>query len=262
MMDKPIWKRLSFGLIVILGLALGPEEDAMGDSLKKTIDMVVAINTAASKAQNRIDNIDDQADQLISQYRDLERQRESLRVYNEQIEKLVVAQRARMDDIQNQINDAAMMGRELTPLMFRMLDNLEEFINLDVPFMREERTARIKGLRETMNKTDVADSEKFRQVLDAYLVELEHGKVIEEYKGKLTLDGAEREVEFLKIGRLALVYRSIDGKKMGVWDREAKDWQELPRKFFSSVQKGFRMARKQSAPNLIHLPVSAPKEVQ
>ena len=111
MIEKGIWKKVGFGLIVVLGMALGPEESAQGGSLKKNIDLVVAMNTAAAKAQAQIDKIDDQATDLITQYRDLERQKESLRVYNEQIEKLVVAQRAKMEKIQQEINDAAMIGR-------------------------------------------------------------------------------------------------------------------------------------------------------
>jgi len=260
MIEKGIWKKVGFGLIVVLGMALGPEESAQGGSLKKNIDLVVAMNTAAAKAQ--IDKIDDQSTDLITQYRDLERQKESLRVYNEQIEKLVVAQRAKMEKIQQEINDAAMIGRELTPLMFRMLDNLEQFIKLDIPFMMEERMKRVGELRETMNNSGIEDSEKFRQILDAYVIELEYGKFIDEYKGKLKLGGQEVEVEFLMIGRLVLVYRSIDGAKLGIWDQGKKAWQDLSREYFGAIQKGFRMARKQAAPGLIHLPVPAPKEVQ
>ncbi len=262
MNKKGFLKKVGFGLIVVLGMVLISAEDVSSQSLKKTIDMVVAINTAATKAQNQIDQVDDSTGQLTNRYRDLERQGESLRVYNEQIEKLVVAQRAKMEKLQKEINDVAMIGRELTPLMFRMLDNLEEFVSLDIPFMMEERNTRIKNLRELMNDSSKEDSEKFRQILDAYLIELDYGKTIDEYKGKVTVDGREFEVDFFMVGRLALVYKSIDGTKIGIWNQEKRAWEPLSQEYLTAVKKGFRMAKKQSAPGLIHLPVQAPKDAK
>ena len=112
-----------------------------------------------------------------------------------------------------------------------------------------------------MNLSDVPDSEKARRILEAYQIENEYGRTIEAYKATLAIDsGPERTLELLRIGRVALIYRTLDGTEAGYWDRDDKGWKKLPERFRTSVRKGFRIARRQAAPDLIRLPVPAPKE--
>jgi hypothetical protein len=247
---------------VVVAIALAPGDVARGDDLQDAIRLIVAQNTAAAKAQSRIERIDDDTDKLVTQYREIQRQIESLKVYEEQIQKLVVVQRKQMEDLQKQINDAAMVGRGITPLMFRMLDSLEEFVKLDVPFLLEERTKRLADLRNMMNQSDISDSDKYRRILEAYQIENEYGRTIEAYGARLKIGSEERTVDFLKIGRIVLVYKSIDGNIMGIWDKEAGQWKDLSKEYENSVQLGFRMARKQAAPDLVRLPVPAAKDVR
>ena len=247
---------------VVVSIAVAPWDVARGDDLQDAVRLIVAQNTAAAKAQNRIDKISDDTSDLITKYRDIQRQIESLKVYEEQIQKLVVVQRKQMEDLQQQINDAAMIGRGITPLMFRMLDSLEEFVKLDAPFLLDERRKRIEDLRKMMNQSDLSDSDKYRRILEAYQIEGEFGRTIEAYGGKLNTGGEELTVDFLRIGRVVLVYKSIDGKTMGIWDNDARQWKNLDKSFENQVQLGFRMARKQAAPDLIRLPVPAAKDAK
>ena len=108
-----------------------------------------------------------------------------------------------------------------------------------------------------MDKADVASSEKFRRVLEAYQVEVDYGRTIEAYTQLLTVDGMEREVDYLRIGRLDLIYLTRDGKKAGIWDKETHSFIALPDSNISQISKGLRIARKQLAPNMISLPVQA-----
>ena len=43
----------------------------------------------------------------------------------------------------------------------------------------------------------------------------------------IELDGAEREVDILRIGRVALVAQSTDGAETGAWNKDAQSWEEL-----------------------------------
>ena len=49
--------------------------------------------------------------------------------------------------------------------MIRMIDGVEQFVELDLPFLLKERRARVSRLRDMMDRADVAVSEKFSQVL-------------------------------------------------------------------------------------------------
>ena len=146
-------------------------------------------------------------------------------------------------------------------MMTRMLDSLEEFIRLDTPFLIKERTDRLARLREMMERSDVTSAEKFRRVIEAYQIENDYGRTIEAYKGTVDINGTPQEVDFLRIGRVSLAYQSVGGQYTGAWDPEAGAFVEVPpEKFKTQVNQGIRVARKQVAPDLLVVPVTAPSE--
>ena len=104
------------------------------------------------------------------------------------------------------------MSRDVTPLMGRMIDNLEQFVLLDIPFMLEERTQRVAALREAMANADVTVSERYRRILEAYQIEMEFGRTIEAYEDTLGEGNAQRTLQFLRVGRVALLYQTEDQK--------------------------------------------------
>ena len=65
--------------------------------------------------------------------------------------------------------------------MIRMIDGVEQFVELDLPFLLKERRARVSRLRDMMDRADVAVSEKFSQVLRAYQIENDYGRTLEAY---------------------------------------------------------------------------------
>ena len=99
-------------------------------------------------------------------------------------------------------------------------------------------------------------------IMEAYLVEVDYGRTIEAYKGTLDVEGASREVDFLRIGRIALLYETVDAEIYGMWDRQAKEWKPLPTEYRNQIRDGIKMAHKQIAPNLVKLPIQAPEVVQ
>jgi len=97
-------------------------------------------------------------------------------------------------------------------------------------------------------------------VTEAYQIENDFGRTIEAYKDTLTLNGATREVDFLRIGRVALVYQTADGKYSGAWDQKSGQWIELDKgDYKNQIRFGLRIARKQVAPDLVMVPVDAPE---
>ncbi len=256
-----LWRKIGLTFIAF-ALPFGLFNSVKAEKLDNAIRMVIAKNDAAAKSQARIEKTSDDTDKLLTQYRDLQRQIDSLKIYNEQVKTLVDAQRKQIAGLDDQINKAAKIGREITPLMLRMIDTLDAFIKLDVPFLLKERTKRVATLRDMMNRSDVTDSEKFRRILEAYQIENDYGRNIEAYKAKMPGDSKNRTVDFLRIGRVVLAYKSLDSNEIGFWDKDARKWQTLPKEYYTSLQDGFRIARKQSAPDLIRLPIPAAKDVQ
>jgi hypothetical protein len=67
------------------------------------------------------------------------------------------------------------------------------------------------------------------------------------------------QVDFLRIGRVALMYQSEDGQVSGAWDQASGQWQVLGNEYKNQIRKALKIATKQMAPELIILPVSAPE---
>ena len=246
----------------LIGIALITVAGAVGG--QDDIDTAIAEerqgNDKSVASQKRINVIDNQTDEMAVEYRTVIDQIESLRVYNAQLEKLIASQEAELASLDEQIGSVTRVGREITPLMLRMVDSLGDFIERDVPMLVTERDQRITHLKELMDRADVEDSEKYRRIMEAYQIENEYGRTIEVYQDTLEMDGEQRTLDFLRVGRIALLYQTLDGEEVGAWDQNRREWVELPSKYSDSIRKGIRIARKQLAPDMIRVPVAAPED--
>ena len=176
-----------------------------------------------------------------------------------ELESLIAAQEVERASLVEQIDQVELVSRDVTPLMLRMIDALSAFVSLDVPFLEEERSERILDLRKLMHRADVTEAEKYRHIMEAYQIENDYGRTIEAYRSTLAQDDKEVTVDFLRVGRIALIYQTLDESEAGVWNQQTRSWEPLDRSFRSAIRDGLRIARKQSAPDLIRLPLLAPK---
>lgn len=214
---------------------------------------------AGAAEQRQIDSVADQTLEIVNDYKSVSKVVDGLKVYNSLLQRQVDNQIAEMDALSTSIDNVSLIERQIVPLMTRMIDSLEEFIQLDTPFLLDERTERIGKLRDMMERSDVTAAEKFRQVLEAYQIENEYGRTIEAYKGSVDIDGNQREVDFLRIGRVSLTYQTVGGQHTGGWDPAARAWVDLPPATYQNqVAAGLKVARKQVAPDLVVVPVPAP----
>lgn len=227
------------------------------EQLKPVIDSASKINQSAQKSQTKIDKIADTMQGRLQQFKTVNKEIEGLTIYNKQLEKQIANQLLEMENINVSIDQVSVIERQITPLMLKMITSLEQFVALDVPFLPKERANRLASLKELMDRADVASSEKFRRVLEAYQIEVDYGRTIESYTGLIDVDGQEREVDFLRIGRLDLIYLTKDGKKAGIWNTEASNFERLPDSNISQINKAIRIAKKQLAPDMLTLPVKA-----
>ncbi len=214
-------------------------------------------NDESAVAQKQIDEISDEIDDRLVEYRIALKQTDSIRIYNRQMRDLIASQEAELASLVDQLARLQGVGRSVTPLMLRMIEAIEKFVALDVPFLIEERTERIAELRTVMARADVTNAGKYRQVMEAYQIENEYGRTIEAYRGTLELDNRETTVDFLRFGRIALVYQSLDEAYSGMWDHRTRSWTPLDSSYRSSIRHGLRIARKQAPPDLIRLPLPA-----
>lgn len=207
---------------------------------------------AQAQSQKRVDTLADEGRDLGDEYRTTLRESEGLKLYLQQLRAQLASQEEEMAVIRQESQDLDRTNIEILPLMQRMLGSLEQFVQLDVPFLMEDRTGRIERLKEMMPRADVTVSEKYRRIVEAYQIEMEYSRTIEAYRAAL----GDREVDFLRVGRVGLLYQTPDGKETGYWDREKKDW-VVDESYAQGVTEGLKVARKQTSPNLLIVPMQA-----
>jgi hypothetical protein len=239
-------------IFITAGSSVAQEEKALEPAVQKATE----INESAAKSQQKINSITDQIDNKLQQFKAINKETTGLDVYNGQLQKQIDNQMQEMADLNASIDGVSIIERQITPLMMRMITGLEQFVELDVPFLAQERNKRVVELQAMMDRADIAPSEKFRRVMEAYQVEMDYGRTLEAYSGLHTIDGQERDVDFLRVGRTALIYQTRDASLQGTWNKQTRQWEALSSSYRTQVTKGLRMAKKQLAPDLLMLPIA------
>ncbi len=257
-MNMHRFKTVALVMTMSFGALMGTSAQA------NTVDAVLKVGqaktAAANKSQQAVDQLADETGDLLTDYKTVMKQVDGLRVYNARLDKQIANQLIRIDDIENSISQVTVIQRQVTPLVIRMIDGLEKFVNLDVPFHSKERKERIAFLKANVDRSDISVSEKFRQVLEAYKIENEYGRKIDSYKGTVDIDGVNREVNFFRVGRVALVYQTTDTEISGAWDKGTNQFVQLDKgEYRNSILKGLRIARKEASIDILKLPIPAPE---
>jgi hypothetical protein len=260
-MNMHRFKTVALVMTMSFGALMGTSAQA------NTVDAVLKVGqaktTAANKSQQAVDKLADETRDLLTDYKTVMKQVDGLRVYNTRLDKQIANQLIRIDDIENSISQVTVIQRQVTPLVIRMIDGLEKFVNLDVPFHSEERKERIAFLKANVDRSDIAVSEKFRQVLEAYKIENEYGRKIDAYKGNVDIGGVNREVNFFRVGRVALLYQTTDTEISGAWDKKSGQFVELDKgEYRNAILRGLRIARKEASIDILKLPIPAPEAVK
>jgi len=265
--NTPVWVAVVLGTLMTANFSFSQEttetEIILPDPIEildDTLFVQRSSDLGSKDSQIIVSNLSDETQDLLGQYRLVLQQIDRLIAYNDYVERLIVDQEAQITDIRKQLDQFALIERGIVPLMLDSIDTLDKFIDLDVPFLLEERKARVARLRTIMDLSDVTVSEKYRQIMDAYQIETTYGRDIEAYTGLLEIDGESRQVDFLRIGRTSLTYQTPDQEETGFWNKQAGQWEKLPNKYQNYVTQGLRVARKQVTPNLLELPIEAPGE--
>jgi len=249
------------GLRLVLGAGIGflLAQSASAQALDRSIQTEERIARDAAQVQSQIDEVVDETESLVSDYRVVLGEIESLRIYNEMLQKTVDSQEGEIDNINRQLENLEQTNRDVVPLMIEMAETLPRLVEADVPFRVEERLQRADVLIEALDRADVTTSEKFRRILEAYQSEIELGRTTEGYRGQLP-DG--QRVDFLRIGRTLLFYQSLDGTETGWWNPNTRSFQQLNDRYRLPVSDGLSIAQNQVAPDLVRLPVPAPTKAE
>lgn len=177
--------------------------------------------------------------------------------YDAHMERMLESQAEEIAALEAQLAGIEGTVASLEPLVERMYSELAAFVEADVPFLRSERMERLERLEQLVAQEGNV-SEKFRRLLEAIQIELEYGRTLGTYSGVLE-DG--RPAEFVHVGRVALFYRTVDGRESGYWDATSRAW-TIDQDNARAIRDVLAMAKEEVAPDLLILPVPAATEAR
>lgn len=151
------------------------------------------------------------------------------------------------------------LREQLEPYLEEVIERLAAFVEQDIPFLPEERQRRLNALRDSMNNYNVPLSEKMRRVFaEGLQIEAQYGKMIEAWEDvTLNLGGADTQVTIFRLGRVGMIYMSIDQTQIGRWNQKTKQWEPLPEDYIRDVRVALDMAQRRRAAEIVDLPIGA-----
>jgi hypothetical protein len=222
------------------------------------VGVVSKTNRSAVASQEKIDKISRETRDLLEEYRKLQDGSEYQAAYTRELEDLDRSQQQRIGELRQEIAQVRITRQRIVPLMRSMADALEKFVVLDLPFHHEDRINAVLQLKERLNRPELSASAKFRLLLEAYQLEQAYGSNLEAWRDSLEFQGRELSVEFLRVGRVAIYFQSLDGATSAYWDAALDEWIELDERYNRPLLQAMRVARNLTAPQLLHLPLVAP----
>lgn len=256
-------QRLSLLAIACIGTATvsGMSIVPAAAQLTEATNVTAADIRDGKQSQVRINQLDDQIQDIVQEYRETIDHLEDLREYNAIKRRIVKDQGVRITTLREEITNVADIQRDMPPLIVEMTDVIEGFVAKDIPFRKTERDVRLSRLRVDFERSDVSTAEKYRKVLEAYQIENDYGRAIEAYEGTLVQGDRELDVNFLMVGRVALFYQTKDQSETGMWDKASGDWTtDLPGGAGDQVNTAIAIANEFVPPDLLILPLPAPED--
>jgi len=257
-------RRKPHSVMQLLGLlgALHVAGSGLAQNVESIVDAEGTRIQQAQASQDQIDTIVEGTRSAFDDYQRVLKEIYTLEVYNRVQQRLVDDQNRDLAQLRASIDQVSVIERQVLPLMTRMIDGLAAFIELDVPFLLDERRERVKFLQDLVDRSDVTVAEKFRNVMEAWQIENDYGTFSESYTAPLEVNGVMREVDFLKIGRIALLYLTPDGQIAGAWDKRSRTWiAPLPNDERDAIAEGLQIVNSCSASaEMFVVPIAPPEE--
>jgi Skp family chaperone for outer membrane proteins len=216
--------------------------------VRQSINTRQASQRAEEKWRLEKEKLTAQFEQLQAEQRQLQQQQQDLQEY-------IDATQARIATKQKQLADTQQISNQIQPFLQEMLTLLKRQVSDGYPFLSEEREKRIDNLEHLMIDPDVSVSEKYRKMMEAFLVEAEYGTTIETYQETIDLDGQAMLVDVFRLGRLILFYQSLDRRQCGFYNVATNAWQPLPASHNPSINAAINIAAKRKPVEMLTLPV-------
>ena len=251
-MKPRLWKVAllagALGAVTAVGLPHAQDAKQLTDTVTKTVD-------THQRTQKKQEAWAEEKSDLGARYRSAKAQVDYLEKKKTFEEKEVAQLDASNAELDRRMVESVRLNDSLQDSLNAVMTHLEKWVDRDVPFLMEERHARLASVRETIAKPDVTGAEKLRRVLEAIQVEANYGNVVELSQERIKVENEEISADVIRVGRVSIFWRSPDGKRVGEYDRAAKSWTELEGKYVRPINDLRDMAMRLRSTKVISLPL-------
>ena len=217
-------------------------------------DTEQAIDTRQGTQQRQDEWSDEKAD-LVRRFRSA---KASVQWLNERkAEETAQAQALddRVAELERRLDEADRLEGSMQDTLMVIFHRLEESVAASLPFLPEERGLRLASVQDELVRPDVTSAEKLRRLLEALQVEAGYASNVEVYQDMIEIDGEQIHADVLRIGRVALFWRTPDGNRVGNFDPAVGQWTELPGSAKRRIVLAMEMAARIRPMELIDLPL-------
>jgi len=228
------------------------------NQVDKMLDTSKNANSSSQVSQKKINKYSQQHESIYDEYLSISKQLKEQTAYNKQLSLITNKQREEIPELQKQIKDIEVTNIKIVPLMFEMVDKLGKFVSIDTPFLEKERKDRVNKLKDYLSNPDMSTAGQFSTILESYKIEYSYARTLEAYRSQLNDNSTKaKTVDFLRVGRLALYYQTLDASECGYYNLQAKKWIILDKKYNGFIANAIKIARKKVSPDFLTLPVMA-----
>lgn len=190
----------------------------------------------------------------VNEYRSVLQQISNLKTFGEQQNLYVKTQKEQIDNLRGQLRSVGQVKQGIMPMMLKMIGAIEDSIRSDLPFNLDERLARVNDVQSVLVNPGASPAEQYRQVLGVFEDEVEYGQEIDSYEGAHPTSPGNT-VDFIRFGRVALVYMSKDESELALYNMSTRDWDQIGGSQALQMRQAIRIAKGEAAPGIVTAPV-------
>jgi hypothetical protein len=237
--------------VLLLGLVTAWPQDAPRE-VESTVDETVGIR---QETQRQADAWAAERAELQARYHAARDQVTYLDERKHLLQQRAAALEERIAEFERRLVESRRLEESIQDTLTEILRRLEDWIAVDLPFLKAERAARVAALRSELAQPGNTPSEKLRRMLEALQIETLYGSGVEVYQEHIPLGTDSLFVDVFRLGRLSLFWRTPDGARCGEYDRAGGQWVELPGKYRRPIGHAIAIADRRRSAELVALPL-------
>ena len=244
----PVLTALLFLSLAVTGVARNPSPESVLDHMVKAIDNSADIGQKANRWSQK-------KQQLLEQLRELELKNQWTQFQIERHRTWVENEIRAVCLLEERLAQVEKVRVALDPLIEVLYAQLEEAVQTDLPFLKEERRRRLSFLRQELDKTKKGLGHRLGRLLEALQVEALYGQHLDVKEVVAVIDGVQHQVTTFLLGRLALFRISQDNRLVQRFDKKNNAWMTIPAENARELRKAIDITTKKRVTAVVELPV-------